>query len=250
MGKKKKHVQTEQERLYQEAAARKRAEKLVAHQKDERKNAIILLSISLAMFLLFVGFFAWHTARMRSYELDFVRIEGTVTGYETHHSSTSGHGSRTYYYLQITYSYGGEEYTFTDRTGHKYIASGVIGSSTEIYVDPAAPSNAEKVSSSGFVSIICACFFAFFCMMYAVGMNILLSTKQSTFKKRLLFVWGAEILIGIVFLLLFWLGLPHSGFGEVFRRIEGAVGITVVSGLVLLAAFIDGLIAYKFRSIK
>ena len=74
VGKKKKHVQTEKERLYQEEAARKRAEKAAAMKKEEHKNAIILLSISLAMFLLFVGFFSWHTARMSSSELSFVRI--------------------------------------------------------------------------------------------------------------------------------------------------------------------------------
>lgn len=217
---------------------------------DERKSAFVFLSIALALFLGFIGFFIGNTLTMRSYELDFVRIEGTVTGYETHHSSTSGHGSRTYYYLRISYEYDGEEYTFTDRTGHRYLESDVIGSSTEIYVDPQEPSRAEKVSSSDFISILCACFFAFFCVTYAVGMNLFLSTKGSSFKKRFAFVWGVDMLLGIAFLLLFRLGLPSSGFGEVFTRIEGAVGVTVVTGLVVLAASLDGLITRKLRSVR
>lgn len=78
----------------------------------------------------------------------------------------------------------------------------------------------------------------------------MLSIKGSNLKKRLLFVWGVELLLGIAFLLLFWLGLPNSGFCEVFVRIEGAVGVTVVSGLVLLAALLDGVITQKLRAKK
>ena len=78
-------------------------------------------------------------------------------------------------------------------------------------------------------------------------MNILLSIKGSSFKKRLLFVWGVEILLGITFLMLFGLGLPNSGFGEVFARTEGAIGLTVVCGIVLCFTLIDGIITYKTK---
>ena len=214
--------------------------------EEKGKPAIVFLSISLAFFLAFIGFFSWHTARMRNYELNYVKTEGTVIGVDTHYNSSS----RTGYHLIISYTFKGQEHTFTDRVGHRSIKRGTIGSSTEIYVNPQNPNQAEKVTSSGFVSIICACFFAFFCVTYGAGMNLLVSIKGSTFKKRCIFVWGMEILLGILFLLLFWLGLPHSGFGEVFTRIEGAIGVTVVSCLVLCVTFIDGIITYKLNSKK
>lgn len=214
---------------------------------DDKKSAIVFLSISLALFLAFIGFFAWHTARMRDYELKYVRMQGTITGVEAHHSTSSDHHSGTYYYFVISYTYDGQEYSFTDRTEYKYSDYYLMGTSTEIYVNPEHPDRAERVTSSDFVSIICACFFAFFCVTYAAGMNILLSLKGSTFGKRLLFVWGAEILLGITFILLFWLGLPHSGFSEVFARIKGATGLAVISQLVMFVALLDGLITCKLR---
>ena len=175
---------------------------------DDKKSAIVFLSIALALFLGFIGFFAWHTARMRSFELKYERIYGTVVGEETqHHSTGNKHAPRTYYYLVISYTYNEQEYTFTDNVGNKYSVADKIGYRAEIYVDPQNPAYAERVSSSPFVSIICACFFAFFCVTYAAGMNILLSMKGTSFKKRLLFVWGVEILLGVAFLLLFWFPL-------------------------------------------
>lgn len=214
---------------------------------EQKKPAIVFLSIAAALFLAFIGFFIWHTVRMRSYELTNVKIYGTVVDVEKHRTSSSSHGSRTYYYMVISYTYEDQEYTFTDRTGYRYDMSYNVGKSMEIYVDPKNPSSAEAVTSSGFVSIICACFFAFFCVTYAAGMNILLSIKGSSFTKRLLFVWGIDILLGITFMLLFWLGLPYSGFGEVFDRIEGAVGLIVVSCLVALVTVLDAVITFKLN---
>ena len=180
---------------------------------------------------------------MRDFELNYVKIKGTIVDVEAQSSSSlSEHGSRTYYYFVISYSYDGQNYKFTDRTGHHYYTEEQIGASTVVYVNPQNPRQAEKVTSAGFVSIMFACFFAFFCVTYATGMNILLSIKGSSIKKRLLFVWGVEFLLGITFLLLFWLGLPHSGFGEVFVRIEGVVGVTVILGLVLFVTLLDVLL--------
>ncbi len=214
--------------------------------KEQRQSIIVFLSISVALFLACIGFYAWNTARLRSYELDYVKIQGTIVDVKLH-TSTGKHSS-SYYYV-VSYSYEDKDYTFTDRTGH-YEGGGKIGGSVQIYVNPQNPNQAEVVTSAGFASIICACFFAFFCVTYATGMNILLTNHVSTFKKRLKFVWGAEVLLGITLLLLFWLGLPNSGFGGVFMRIEGAVGVTVVSGLVLLVSVFDGIITYKLHSQK
>ncbi len=216
---------------------------------EERKPAIIFLSIALVLFIAFIAFFTWHTTIMRNYELNYIKTKGTVVDIEKRHG-TSGkyHTSSTHYYLVISYTFEEQDYTFTDRVGYNYNVYNKIGTSTEIYVNPKNPSQAERITSSGFVSIICACFFAFFCVTFAAGMNILLSIKENTLKKRFLFVWGIEILLGIVFLLLFWLGLPHSGFGDIFVRFEGAVGVTVVCGLVLCITLLDGVITYKIHS--
>lgn len=225
-------------------------------QDDDKGQAtIVFLSLAIVMLLAFIGFFSWHTARMRSYELEHVIIKGTVVDVEkerhTDGSSGAGHGSsHTYYYFVIEYTYENQEYRFTDRVGHKSDVSDQIGKWTKIYVDPNDPSSAEMVTSAGFVSIICACFFAFFCVMYSAGMNFFLSLKGTSFKKRLAFVWGIEVLLGTMFLLLFWLGLPKSGFDEVFTRIEGAVGVTVITGFVLFATILDAIISCKLRPIN
>ena len=193
--------------------------------EEKGKPSLIFLTIALALFIAFVGFFAWNTANMRSYELDYVKTDGTIVGVEVHSSS-----GRSGSYYVVAYSYGGQEYKFTDRSGKAL--SSKIGTTTEIYVNPENPEMAEKVSSADYVSIICACFFAFFCATYSAGMNLLVSIKGSTLQRRFIFVWGIEILLGFVVVLSFGAGLPLSGFGEVFRRIRGAVGFTVVTCLV------------------
>ena len=206
--------------------------------EEKGKPSVIFLTIALALFLAFVGFFGWHTANMRRYEFDYVKTEGTIVGVEIHSSS-----GRSGAYYVIAYEYGGQEYKFTDRSGN---ASGrKTGTTTEIYVNPENPAQAEKVSSADYVSIICACFYAFFCATYSAGMNIFISIKGSSFKRRFLFVWGAEILLGIAVVLSFWAGLPFSGFGAVFLRIRGAIGVTVVTGLVALVSLLDLIITRK-----
>ena len=211
---------------------------------EKIKPAIVFLSISLALLLVFTGLFAWHSARMRDFELNYVRTEATIV--DLKYESSAGRGA---YRLVIAYTFGGKEYTFKDRMGHPNIRQGVIGAKTEIYVNPNDPAQAEKVTSADFVSIMCACFYAFLCVTYATGMNILLNAKRGSFKKRLAFTWGTEILLSVAVLLLFGLGLPNSGLGEVFIRIKGAVGVTVILGGIVCAALIDGIVSYKLRSI-
>lgn len=212
---------------------------------DDVKSAIIFLCIAAVLFIAFIGFFTWHTVRMRSFELEYIRMYGEVVDIKVSHSTSSNHRSTTSYYYVISYTYDEQEYTFTDSEGHsdRDFMQSNIGKYAEIYVDPLHPNRAEVVTSSPFVSILCAIFFAFFCVTYAAGMNILLKEKGgSSFIKRLLCVWGAEILLGVAVLLLFWLSLPNSGFGEVFARINGAHGIVAVIGFVVAVIGVDGII--------
>lgn len=220
-----------------------------AHKNNEgRTPAIVFLSIALAFFLACIGFLVWNIVRMRSFDSDYVKTKGTVVDVVSHSSHSSSTG--TQYFLVISYTFGGNEYTFIDREGikHYYDAHDSIGKYTEIYVDPQNPDHAERVVSSGFISSFCACCFAFFCILYAAGMNILLARKGSSFKKRFLIVWGLELLLGITILLSFWAGMPHCDFGEVLVRNSGTIGLIVICGLVLLATLVDAVITFKVRS--
>ncbi len=218
-------------------------------KKDDKKTSIIFLSIALALFLACVGFLVWNIVRMRRVETDYVKVMGKVVDVEAMGSSSSGYASGPSYFLVISYTFDGQEYKFIDREGYKGHdeAYDCVGKYAEILVDPQNPDHAERAISTGFISNFCACFFAFFCIMYAAGMNIFLASKGSSFIKRFLFIWGAEILLGVSVVLLLWTGMPHSGFGEVFARNSGAIGITIVCGLPLLAALVDGVITLKLR---
>ncbi len=218
-------------------------------KKDDKKTSIIFLSIALALFLACVGFLVWNIVRMRRVDSDYVKVMGKVVDVETMGSASPGYASGPSYFLVISYTFDGQEYKFIDREGYKGHdeAYDCVGKYAEILVDPQNPDHAERAISTGFISNFCACFFAFFCIMYAAGMNIFLASKGSSFIKRFLFIWGAEILLGVSVLLLLWTGMPNSGFGEVFARNSGAIGIAIVCGLPLLAVLVDGVITLKLR---
>ncbi len=218
-------------------------------KKDDKKTSIIFLSIALALFLACVGFLVWNIVRMRRVETNYVKVMGKVVDVEAMGSSSSGYASGPSYFLVISYTFDGQEYKFIDREGYKGHdeAYDCVGKYAEILVDPQNPDHAERAISTGFISNFCACFFAFFCIKYAAGMNIFLASKGSSFIKRFLFIWGAEILLGVSVLLLLWTGMPNSGFGEVFARNSGAIGIAIVCGLPLLAVLVDGVITLKLR---
>lgn len=212
--------------------------------KKDKRPAIIFLSIAFALFCACIGLFVWNIIRMRSYESDYVKMYGKVVDVKSHHSSDSG----TYYYLVITYTYDGKEYTFTDDVGRREFGRDDIGKRAQIYVNPQRPDEAVMVMSSGSVAIGYSCCFCFFCFCYAFGMNFLLGLFGTSFLKRLCFVWGMEILLGIALFLLPWLGFPNSSFSEVFARVDGSIGIVVVCGLVFLAMCADGAIMHYAQS--
>lgn len=220
-------------------------------KKDDKKTSIIFLTIALALFLACVGFLVWNIVRMRKVDTDYVKVLGKVVDVETMGTSSSASSGRSYF-LVISYTFDGQEYKFIDREGYKWHdeAYDCVGKYADILVDPQNPAHAERPTSSGFISTFCACCFAFFCIIYAAGMNIFLARKGSSFTKRFLFIWGAEILLGVTIVLLFWTGMPHARFGEVFARNSGAIGVTVVCGLPLLATLVDGIITLKLRPYK
>ena len=219
-------------------------------EKKDKRPVIIFLSIAFALFAACIGLFVWNIIKMRRYESDYVKMYGNVVDVKSHKSTNRNGDHRTYYYLVISYTYDGNEYTFTDNVGRRSYDRSDIGKIAQIYVNPQQPDDAVVVMSSGAIAIGYACCFAFFCFCYTFGMNFLLSFFGTSFLKRLCFVWGFEILLGIALFLLPWIGFPNSSFGEVLSRVEGSIGIIVVCGLVFLAMCFDGGIMYHVRKLE
>lgn len=74
--KKKKRKQSECERAFQEDAAQAREQKRLARIKNERKTALAMLLLACAFFAVFLVFFCLNTAKMRNYELNYIRTYG------------------------------------------------------------------------------------------------------------------------------------------------------------------------------
>ncbi|MDE6028721.1 MAG: DUF3592 domain-containing protein [Clostridiales bacterium] len=220
-----------------------------SEEKKSKLPAIIILSIAFALLATCIGLFVWNIVRMRTYESDYFKMYGKVVDVKVSHSSGSK-GSTTTYYLVISYTYDGKEYTFTDHSGHSWVGPDDVGKRAQIYVNPHKPADAELVMSSGWIAIFYSCCFCFFCFAYALGMNFLLGLFGTSFLKRVCFVWGMIILLGIALFLLPWIGFPNSSFGEVFSRVDGSVGILVVCGLAFLAMCVDGALMYHVRKLE
>lgn len=238
--KKKKHIQTEKERLFQEEAARKRAEKQAAAKKKRIRDAWWLVLVAGVLFALTLGFNVWTIARMYRFETEYVTIKGTITDYQYHH-----HADHRSYTLIISYTFDGKSYEFNDTAGFRARPDDLIGNATGIYVNPQNPEQVKKVTTAASTSIVGAVAFPFGAAFYALGAALLLQEKGSCYKKRVLCIWLPVFVCCVVAVLLFWIGLPHSGLNEVFTRIEGAVGFTVSGGLALLAAGLDGAISRR-----
>lgn len=160
-------------------------------KKDDKKTSIIFLSIALALFLACVGFLVWNIVRMRKVDTDYVKVLGKVVDVETMGTSSSASSGRSYF-LVISYTFDGQEYKFIDREGYKWHdeAYDCVGKYADILVDPQNPAHAERPTSSGFISTFCACCFAFFCIIYAAGMNIFLA-QGKFFYKEISFYMGS-----------------------------------------------------------
>ncbi len=227
----------EQERLRAESKALC-AEEDVSKHKDRRIAAIVFFAAAALLFAVSAAFTGITIARMRSYELDFVRMAGTVTDYQI----KGGLGNK-YLALVISYSYGGAEYSFADNVPFQGLLSEAMNTETEIYVNPKKPAEAVRVSSSGAFSIIPTVIFA----ISAFSFMIAVCLSGGGYRRRLLFGYLPVFAAGIVFMLLFWLGLPNDGFGAVFSRMGGATGYLSLSVLAAVAAAIDGAITLRFR---
>ncbi len=245
MSKKKKRIPTEKETLLHEEAVRKKQEKAEAKRKKRIKEAWWLIGVACIMVAVTLGFTVWTVARMYDYETNYVTVNGTVSSYNVNHGSIGSSSSRNTYSLVITYVFNDHEYKFSDTTSYHKRPTDMIGTTTEIYVDPKNPQNAKKVSTADDPSIVSAIIFPFAAIIFTLGMLLLLQEKGGSLVKRLLLIWLPSFLLCVTNVLLFWIGLPHDGFGAVFARVEGAIGYTVVGGVAVLATLIDLIVSNR-----
>lgn len=246
MSKKKKHIQTEKEKIFQKDAVRKREELAEAKRLKRTKDAWWLIGVACIMFAVSLGFTVWTVARMYNFEKNYLTVIGTVSDYEVQHGTlTNKRYSRTEYTLVISYTVDERTYEFSDVVAYRERPTELIGTSAEIYVNPQNPEQAKKVSTADDPSIVSAIIFPFAAVVYALGACLMMQEKGSSFIKRLLRIWLPVILWCITSVLIFWIGLPNGEFGAVFSRVEGAIGYAVVAGIALIAVLIDGIISKK-----
>ncbi|MDE7108269.1 MAG: DUF3592 domain-containing protein [Clostridiales bacterium] len=245
MGKKKKHIKTEKETLLHEEAVRKKQELAEAKRFKRIKEAWWFIGVACIMFAVTLGLTVWTVARMYNYETNYVTVNGTVSSYNVNHGSTSSNSSRNTYNLVITYVFNDHEYKLSDSVAYHKRPTDMIGTTTEIYVDPQNPEKAKKVTTADDPSIVSAIIFPFTAIIFTLGMLLLLQEKGGSLIKRILLIWLPVFSLCVASVLLFWIGLPNDGFSAVFARVEGAIGYTVVGGVALLAALIDMIISNK-----
>ncbi|MDE6618065.1 MAG: DUF3592 domain-containing protein [Clostridiales bacterium] len=245
MSKKKKRIPTEKETLLHEEAVRKKQEKAEAKRLKRIKEAWWLIGVACIMVAVTLGFTVWTVARMYDYETNYVTLDGTVSSYNVNHGPISSSSSRNTYSLVITYVFNDQEYKFSDSAAYHKRPTDMIGTTTEIYVNPKNPQNAKKVTTADDPSIASAIIFPFAAIVFTLGMLLLLQEKGGSLIRRLLLIWLPIFSLCVTNVLLFWIGLPHDGFSAVFARIEGSIGYAVVGGVALLAALIDVIVSNR-----
>ncbi|MDE7163623.1 MAG: DUF3592 domain-containing protein [Clostridia bacterium] len=243
--KKKKRVQTEKERLFQEEAARKRAERAEAARKNRRRNAVFFLVAALLFFCVAAVLFGVHVERMSNYELNYVQTVGTITDYKVHHNAGSNNKNR--YTLVISYTFKGKDYYFNDTAAYSARPNDLIGKNTAIYVNPNNPERAKKATTADDLSVAAVFVFAFSLPTYVIGMGLVSEEKGFGYFRRILCMWLPVFAVCVLHVLLCWAGFPNSSFGTAYLRTDGAIGYTVLAGLALVGAAIDGAITKRFK---
>lgn len=110
-----------------------------------------------------------------------------------------------------------------------------------------AKNEAIPVDRADIYSVISVVIFAFAAVLYVTGSAIYLHEKGLKLKHRLLITWLPVAVICIVSALLFLIGLPSGGFSELFVRVGGAIGYTVIAALTCICTVVDILISKKKR---
>lgn len=246
MGKYRKKITPSEEGLQNhDEAARKTAEEKkceVEKARAERRKTLLVARCVFftAAFLIFTVsavFAGLNIDRMRTFETEWDCVEGIVTDYKTIP------GKRAGIRLIVSYTYRGENFRFVEAKSFGGKINDAIGTKSNIYVNPENPEEAETVRSADRYSVVAAVTFALAAFLFVV--SYISTGTGKTYVNRVLCAYLPVFLSGIVFVLLSWIGLPGGGFGEIFTRIRGAAGFTVVAGLVLAAGIADGVLSRK-----
>ena len=202
-----------------------RKEEIVRAEQAEKRTALLLIS---AMF------FGLNVARMRDYENNYLRAEGTVVGFYLH--GTGRRGAR--YSRILSYRFGEKEYELREGNGFYGVQETELGNTAEIYLNPLAPEDAVLLSEADNMSHFGAILFAFSAVTFSIGICFVKSGRDKSLKR---FLWGylPVMLLGTAFLLLFGLGLPEGGIAQVFARFSGALWYTAVTGIAAAVAATD-----------
>lgn len=215
----------------------------------KNREALICLTLSIALIIGAIVFTALNIATMRDYELNYIKVTATVTKLETEHVNTTDSNHSTSYRLCYTYTFDGTEHEAKDSSVYYmyslYHLDKMRGKQVEVYVNPKNFGEVTRVDSTDSYSLISLTLFFFGFVLYATGACMFIHKKSNTFIKRQLFVWLPIFIFCFATVFLFWLGLPTCGFGTVYKRIGGAIGYTVFAAVAAIAAGIDWLVQRK-----
>lgn len=218
------------------------------HKKDN--TAKILLICAIFIFIASAVFTGLNVSYMRKCELNYYKTSAVITKLTTEHVNTNNKKDVRY---RFTYTYTTEDGVEKEVSGKRSIGKTSIdpykiyvGETVEIYVDT-AKNEAIPVDGADLYSVISVVLFAFSAILYVAGSAIFLHEKGLKLKHRLLITWLPIAAICVVSALLFVFGLPNGGISELFVRVGGAIGYTVIAALACVAAAVDTIICKNIR---
>jgi len=218
-----------------------RKEEIVRAEQAEKRTALakkiaaaVFLTAAAVLLLISAMFFGLNVARMRDYENNYLRAEGTVVGFYLH--GTGGHYMKNSRIL--SYRFGEKEYELREGNSFRGVEETELGNTAEIYLNPLAPEDAVLLSEADNMSHFGAILFAFSAVTFSIGICFVKSGRDKSLKR---FLWGylPVMLLGTAFLMLFGLGLPDGGISPVFARFSGALWYTAVTRIAAAVAATD-----------
>lgn len=223
----------------------------IKDNKNKKDNtAKILLICAIFIFIASAVFTGLNISYMRKCELNYYKTTAVITKLTTEHVNTNNYKDTRY---RFTYTYTTEDGAYREVIGKRSMNKTSIepyriyvGENVEIYVDT-AKNEAITVDGADIYSVISVVLFAFSAVLYITGSAIYLHEKSLKLKHRLLITWLPVAVICIVSVLLFLIGLPNGGLSELFVRVGGAIGYTVIAALTFICAFVDILKSKKMR---
>lgn len=223
----------------------------IKDNKNKKDNtAKILLICAIFIFIVSAVFTGLNVSYMRKCELNYYKTTAVITKLTTEHVNTNNKKDNRY---RFTYAYTTEDGAEREVVGKRSINKTsldpykiYVGEKVEIYVDTDT-NEAIPVEGADIYSVISVVLFAFAEVLYVTGSAIYLHEKGLKLKHRLLITWLPVAVICIVSALLFLIGLPSGGLSELFVRVGGAIGYTVIAALTCICAVVDILISKKKR---